>query len=400
MDKTYFDKVINRGKDSGSHSIKWENYEDVYKGYDIVPARSIPMWVADMDFLAPQEVIDAVVARGQHGIYGYSDGFAEEELKEAAIGWYERRHHVTLKREWMFFAPGIIPAINLAVQEFTEEGDGVIIQPPVYYPFRQTIENNNRITVNNKLLEKDGVYSIDFEGLKALASEPKNKMLILSNPHNPVGRVWSAEELKEIRTICKENNVLIFADEIHCDLMLKGSKFLSMVDCFEEGDQMIFAHAPSKTFNLAGVQVSLISVPDETLRRRMKDRYRINALPSENVFSIVAGIAAYQKGDSYGDALVEYIGENIDYAIDYAEKKIPGLKIIRPAGTYLVWMDFRNMGKTNEEVIRCLLEKARVIGDPGDWFGPGGEGHMRFNFACPKSRIIEAMERIQKAFVS
>lgn len=393
-----FDEIIDRGMKSETFSIKWQGYEGRFPGFNIDTERTISMWVADMDFRAPQEVIDAVVKRAQHGIYGYSAQDANDEFSKAAVSWFDRRYDWKCQADWMLFTPGVVPAINNAIQEFTNEGDGVIIQPPVYYPFAAGIFNNRRRVVNNQLQETDNGYRIDYDNLETLAKDPQNKMIIISNPHNPVGRVWSRDELYRVVRICYDHHVLVFSDEVHGDLIMKGLK-LFPVGCLEEfHDGMILAHAPSKTFNLAGLTASLITVPNPELRTRLLRRLTANSMPAGNTFGPIAGAAAYKFGDKYADALVNYIEGNVDFAIEYLKENLPAVKMIKPEGTYLIWCDFRDTGLPEQEIYRLVLEKAKVAGDLGSWFGPGGAGFMRFNFACPRDKIKEALERIAKAF--
>ncbi len=391
-----FDEIIDRSSKSNTFSLKWQGYESRFPGFNIDTDKTLSMWVADMDFRAPQEVIDVLVKRAEHGIYGYSAAETNHEFRKAAAGWFDRRYGWKCKTQWMLFTPGVVPAINNIIQEFTKEGDGVIIQPPVYYPFTSGIVDNHRTVVNNQLKEIDSHYEIDFENLEMLAKDPQNKMIIISNPHNPVGRVWTREELYRVCKICYDNDVIIFSDEVHADLIMKGYK-LFPVGCLEEfHDKMILAHAPSKTFNLAGLLASLITIPNTELRTRMSKRLRANCLPDNNTFGPIGGAAAYNHGDEYADALITYIEANVDYAIEYFKKNLPTVKIIKPEGTYLLWIDFRDTGLTEQEIYRTIVEKAKVAGDLGEWFGLGGAGFMRFNFACPRGLVIEALERITR----
>ena len=395
-----FDEIIDRGPASGSYSSKWQGYEGRFPGYQIDTPNTISMWVADMDFRCMPEIVDAVVKRAQHGIFGYSSEDANHAFRRAAAGWFERRYGWKADTSWMLFAPGVVPAINAAVQEFTEPGDGVIIQPPVYYPFADGIRNNGRIIAANPLVFRNGRYEMDFAGLETLAKDPRNKLMVLSNPHNPVGRVWTADELRELCRICHENQVVLFSDEIHGDLIMKGHKLTAVGTFTEFADNLIAAHAASKTFNLAGLSASLITVPNPDLRKRMAARMLANRLPAGNTFGPIAGEAAYLYGDRYVDELVAYLEGNFDYAIDYAAKHLPGVRIVKPEGTYLVWFDFNGTGMTPEEINHLVLEQAKVTADLGTWFGEGGAGFLRFNFACPRATVHEALERIAKALAA
>ncbi len=392
-----FDKVISRDANSGSYSIKWQGFEDRFPGYDV--RGTLGMWIADMDFLCPPEVITAVKKRAEHGIYGYLSPEAVEAFKKAAAGWFERRYSYQVPTEWMLFISGVVPSINAAILEFTEPGDGVIIQNPVYYPFSDSILNCGRIIIDNKLMENNGFYSMDFEGLEPLAKNPDNKLMVLCNPHNPVGRVWTEDELYQAAKICLDNDVLLFSDEIHADLIMKGYKFVSAGTLAEEiTKNLIISFAPSKTFNIAGLAASLIIIPNKEIRERLAKRMLINNYPDPNVFAPIAGEAAYLYGDNYVDELVEYVEENFDYVIEYLKENLPDIRMKKPEGTYLGWVDFRQTGLSKSEIYSIVLEKAKIAVDLGEWFGTGGENFLRFNFACPRSTVEEAMHRLKKAF--
>lgn len=397
MSKKYdFDQVIDRGEDSGSYSSKWQGFESRFPEYDVEGA--ISMWVADMDFVCPEEVVEAVKNRAEHGIYGYTSIDAVDAFKTAAAGWFERHYNYKVDKNWMVFIGGVVPILNTAIQEFTNEGDGVIVQQPVYYPFTDGVNNNNRKLCVNQLKEEDGYYTIDFDDLEKLVKEPNTKLIILSNPHNPVGRVWSKDELMKVCKLCCENNVLIISDEIHADLIMSECEFTSAGTLSDEiSENLIITFAPSKTFNIAGLGASIIVVPNEKIRRRLEKRMLINRYPTSNAFGPIAGEAAYLYGDQYVEEVVEYIEANIDYAIEYCNKYLKGVKIRKPEGTYLVWFDFRGTGMSNEEINTLILEKAKLAVDIGEWFGSSGEGFARVNFACPRSIIVEALDRLKNA---
>lgn len=396
MDITYFDEVIDRSEQSGTYSTKWHGFGSRFEGYHVDDA--LPMWVADMDFRCPPAVIEAVKTRAAHGIYGYANPIIVSEFIAACSAWAKRRYGWGFDPAWGFFVPGVVPAINAAVQEFTAEGEGVIIQPPVYYPFFDGVVNNHRTVVKNRLIRKGDRYEMDFENLEQLARDPNNRLLVLCNPHNPVGRVWTKEELEKLCRICRDNGVVVFSDEIHADLIYRNVKFntLGSVDKVYH-DNIIIAYAPSKTFNLAGLGASVVVSPDPTLKRRMADRIFANRLPKSNDFGPLAGKVAYSTGDEYVDLLVRYIEGNIDYAIDFAKENLPGIQILKPEGTYLIWFDFSGLGMSPDELHHFVLEKAKVAGDLGVWFGEEGTGYVRFNFACPRSTVEECMRRFKTA---
>jgi cystathionine beta-lyase len=398
MERYYnFDQIIPRDANSGSNSIKWQNFEDRFPGYNIQGA--LGMWIADMDFLCPNEVITAVKKRAEHGIYGYISPDAIEAFKRAAAGWFKRRYNYQVPTYWMLFISGIMPSVNAAIQEFTDPGDGVIIQNPVYYPFSDSIRNCGRTIINNQLLEDNGFYSMDFEGLGTLAKKPDNKLFILCNPHNPVGRVWTENEIYQACKICSDNGVLIFSDEIHADFIMEGHKFFSAGNLpVTITENLILSFAPSKTFNIAGLTASLLVIPNKKIRDRLAKRMLINNYPDPNVFAPIAGEAAYLHGDNYVDELKEYIEKNFDYVAEYLRENLPDIRMKKPEGTYLGWIDFRKTGLNYKEVYSLVLEKAKIAVDLGEWFGKGGETFLRFNFACPKSTVETAMQRLQNVF--
>lgn len=398
MNKSYFDVLTDRGENSQSYSTKWSGMAGRFPEYHTENA--LPLWVADSDFRCPPEVIQAVKMRAEHGIYGYTDASLVQEYLEAAANWMKRRYGWEAKPEWGVCTPGVVNAVVTAIQEFTKPGDGIIIQPPVYYPFADGIRNNGRIVKNNALLETaPGCYEIDFAGLEALAGEPNTTMMILCNPHNPTGRVWKEKELRRICEICLKEHVLIFSDEIHADLMMPGSRHIALGSLGNEiANNMIAGYAASKTFNLAGLCTSAIMVPNPELRQRMLRRIDVNRLPRSNVFGPLAGREAYRYCDSYVDMQIEYVSENIDYVIAFCQKNLPNITVNKPEGTYLIWMDFRKLGMDTERLHQFVTEEAGIAGDFGVWFGPGGEGYIRFNMACPRKIVEQMMDRLLAAY--
>jgi len=393
MGKYNFDEVILR---KGTYSAKWQGYERKFPGYDVKDA--LCMWVADMDFLCPEEVISAVIKRAKHGIYGYTSEDAVDAFTEAASGWLARHYGLKTNTEWMIFIGGVVPSINAAIQEFTEPEDGVILQQPVYYPFSEAVRDCGRTIRVNQLIEKDGYYEMDFTNLEQLAQEERTKLIILCSPHNPVGRVWTKEELIRLGRICCENDVLIYSDEIHADFIMKGKKFISAGTLSADiTDNLILSFAPSKTFNIAGLCASVMVIPNVKIRERMKKIIKTNRYPDANVFGPIAGEAAYRYGDDYMKELNEYIESNFDYVVAYTKECLEGVRLTKPEGTYLAWLDCRGTGMSNREINSLVLEKAKIAVDPGEWFGAGGEGFIRMNLACPKSIVAEAMERLKKA---
>lgn len=392
-----FDEYIDR---YGTESSKWDAFENRFPGLDAKGC--IPMWVADTDFRAPQEVIHALVAKAQFGIFGYPKGKGES-FDNAVIGWISKRHGWELKPEWIVPTAGVVPAITYAIQAFTQEGDGVLIQPPVYYPFKNTIQKNKRIVIENplRLNEEKGQYDIDFEDFEKKLKDSRTKMFILCNPHNPVGRVWSEEDLRKIGELCLRHQVLVFSDEIHSDLILKGNQHIPLGRLGEEINQnVITAYSASKTFNLAGLQTSVVILPNEAIRKKYLNQLDINQTRDINIFGTIALEAAYTHGEGYLKAFLEHVESNILYALDFVEKHLNGVRIIQPQGTYLVWFDFRGTGLTADQIDALIIEQAKVAVDLGRWFGEEGAGFLRFNFACHRSTLIKALNQIKEALSS
>lgn len=396
--KYNFDKVIDRKKDRLAYNAKWQGVADRFSNYKVDENRMIAMWIADMDFQCPDEVVEAIVNRAKNGIYGYSSEKANDEFKHETSKWLERHYGWSCPEEAMFFSPGVVPSINVAVQAFTKEGEGVIVQPPVYYPFLEAVENNNRVRVDNSLVYKNGRYEIDFEDLEKKASKESNKLLILCSPHNPAGRVWKKEELIKLLDICKKNQVYVFCDEIHADLIMDNNEFFScglLKECY---DILTFAHSPSKTFNLGGVAAAIVSAPDSEIYKKLKYAFDRNQLPVDSIFGVIGGTAAYKYGDDYACQVRQYISDNMEFAYQYLETKKSSVKMIKPEGTYLAWLDFNQTGNSEEEIYRKILEEASVAGDLGCWFGDEGRGFVRFNFACPRTLVEEVLKRLCDVF--
>lgn len=365
---------------------------DAFSGED----RVLPLWVADMDFASPQPVINALVARAQHGLYGYTA--IPDSYYQAAINWMKRRHNWEISADWISTTPGVVPALKAAVRAFVPPGGKVIIQTPVYYPFFSTIESNDAEIVTNPLIYENGRYRIDFNDLAQKASDPQVSMLILCSPHNPIGRVWNQEELRHVGEICLAHDVLIASDELHGDLVFNGAVFTpfgKINDDFLQ-NSIIFT-AGSKTFNLAGIRASNIIIADPDRRQKYQKTLDSSGLGSINLFGIVALETAYNEGEEWLQQLLAYIQGNFDFMCDYIAQNIPQLHVVPLEGTYLAWIDCRKLGLDNQELRKLMFQEARVYLDEGYIFGEGGDGFERLNLACPRSILADALERINIA---
>jgi len=385
--KYNFDEIINR---QNTNCVKYDLNQEIFGTNDI-----LPMWVADMDFKTPDFIIDAVKERAEHPVYGYT--FRPDSYYQSIIDWVKRRNNWNIDKEWIGFCPGIVPAVNMAVMAFSNPGDKIIVQPPVYFPFFNAVELNGRRLVYNQLQLKNGRYGFDLEDLKKKTVDPAVKMLILSNPHNPGGSVWSKTELEELATICIENNVLIISDEIHGDLVYKPNKYIPLSSIYNEIAQHTVSFiAPSKTFNIAGMSSASSIISNKVLRQRYNEIIEQLHIGMGNMFGIVALEAAYKNGDNWLNQLLEYLQENVKLTQEFIESHIPEIKMIKPEGTYLVWLDFSKLGLNNKELDDLLIKKAKVGLNSGYTFGPGGDGFMRINIACPKPILEKALKQIKE----
>ncbi|SKC79228.1 MalY/PatB family protein [Maledivibacter halophilus] len=388
--KYNFDEVIDR-KDT--NSMKWDR-DTLIEMFD--EPEALPFWVADMDFKTAPAIIEAVVKGAEHGIYGYSK--RPDSYFEAIINWTRRRFGWEIEREWIEYCPGIVPAVNYLIQAFCIPGDKIIIQEPVYYPFRRSIENNGCHVVNNGLKFNGEYYEIDFQDLEEKAKDPRVTMFILCSPHNPVSRVWTKEELIKIGNICLENDILIISDEIHNDLVYSDYKHTIFPSLKEEfAMNSITCTAPSKTFNLAGMQASNIIIPNSKLMERFRVILEKNNIGHQNPLSIIATEAAYNHGEQWLKELLKYLEENIEFIHKYLGENLPKARMIKPQATYLGWIDLREYEENGLKLERILAKKGKVALDGGTWFGQGGEGFMRINFACPRTLLEEGLSRICKA---
>ena len=385
--KYNFDEIINR---AGTESVKYDLRDKVFGNPDV-----IPMWVADLDFRTPDFIRNAVIERAKYDVYGYT--FREDSYFEAIASWIRRRHQWDVKKEWMTYTPGVVAAFNMAVMGMTKEGDEVIIQPPVYPPFFHAVESHNRKLVQNPLIDTDDGFVMDYDLLEKQAKTAK--MLILSNPHNPVGRCWKREELQKLGDICMRNNVLVFSDEIHCDLVLPGFKHVPFASICKEFEQhSITAHAASKTFNLAGMATSTIIIPNDGLRKQYVDFVDSMEINLGNIFGKVATKTAMEQGEEWLQELLQYIQGNVDYVVTYINKVLPKIRVHKSEATYMLWLDFSAYGYDNQTLNHKMIFEAGLGLNNGKEFGKQGEQCLRINLACPRSVVMAAMEKMKKTF--
>jgi cystathionine beta-lyase len=383
-----FDAIIDR---TNTNSLKYDFAKE--RGF---PPDLLPLWVADMDFRAPQPVLDRLVAVAQHGIFGYTE--AKEDYIEAVAKWFSERHGYQFSPQWLKKAPGVVYALALAIRAFTKPGEAVLIQSPVYYPFTGCALDNNRIVVRNQLVLNNGHYEIDFTDFERKIVDHKIKLFLLCNPHNPIGRVWTQEELLKIGEICLKHGCLVFSDEIHCDFIFPGHRHLVFGSLAPElADISIIATAPSKTFNLAGLQIANLFIKNPKIMATFSREVRATGYSQLNTMGLAAAQTAYEKGAEWLDQLMVYLKGNLDLTREFFLTRLPKVPLIEPEGTYLFWFDCRYLRLTPNKVNRLIIEKGKLWLDDGAIFGPGGEGFQRLNAACPRSVLKEALERIALA---
>ena len=384
-----FDTPIDRTHTwSFKHDFKKENG----KADDI-----LPLWVADMDFRSPDSVVEALKKAVDHGIFGYSR--ADESYFDAVAAWYQKRHHLTLQPEWMTCTPGIVFALSIAVRAFTQEGDAVLIQPPVYHPFSRAILRNKRTLVENPLVLKDGHYEMDLEDLEQKVLDEHVKLMILCNPHNPVGRVWTREELTALADICLRHHVYVISDEIHGDFVWRGHEQTPYASISEEAClHSMMCTAPSKTFNLAGMATSNLFIPDPEMRRKFRSELLDVGQENMNRLGLFACRAAYEGGGEWLDQLIGYLAGNLALVRDFCKNRVPQIQLIEPEGTYLAWLDCRELGMTDDELMAFFSDDAKVWLDPGTHSGEQGSGFMRFNLGSSRSVIAQALDQIEAAW--
>ena len=381
-----FDKVIDR---RNTNSFKWD-YCVKRHGMEV-----LPMWVADMDFEAPREVIEAIIKRARHRIYGYTP--IPESYYEAVITWIKNKNGWDIRKDWIISTPGALSAVGIAIQAYTGPGDRIIIQTPVYHPFPKIIKYNGRLPVINRLKQVKGGYQMDYNNLERLVAEGA-RLLILCSPHNPVGRVWKREELIKLAEICVKRDVLVVSDEIHSDLIMKGYTHTSIATLSDDiAKKTITLTSASKTFNLAGLSCSNIIIPDKVLFDKFNRICKSLWLGIPNIFGMVATESAYRHGEEWLEQLIDYIGESYKFLVSYIQNNSPRIKVVPLEGTYLGWLDFRDTGLSDKEIEELILRDAKVCLESGPKFGSGGEGFQRINLACPRETLKQGLERILRA---
>lgn len=382
--REYLDEYVDR---SGTNCVKWDCCAEKFGSNDV-----IPMWVADMDFRTVPAVSDALVKRAQHAIYGYTDNTDAE--KEAEIGWLRRRYHLEAEKDWILYSPGVVDSIFFCVRCLTEKGDKVLIQPPVYGPFFRAVQLYERELVENHLVCGETGWEMDFESLEKQFADGV-KLMIFCNPHNPIGRVWKREEVQRLVDLAHRYGVTIVADEIHADFNF-GAVPHTRILSLEHSDRCVMLTSATKSFNLAGLRQSSVIIKNAELREKVKAEIDRCHAGTPNIFGGIAQTVAYTEGDEWMDAVVEYIRENRDFVTDYIEKNIPQIKTYAQDGTYLMWLDCRNVGVEYEEFSRLLAEKARVGLNSGDEYGEAGKGYFRLNLATQRARVEKTMKAIQE----
>ena len=383
-----FDIPVSR---QGTSCVKYDSRKNVF-GTDQV----IPMWVADMDFRCPPFIIKALKDRLEHEILGYT--IRREEYYSSLTDWIKRRHSWSIENDWISFSPGVVPALNVCTLAFTKPGDKIIIQPPVYFPFFNAVTDHDRKMVYNQLIEKNGLWKMDFDDLEKEAASGA-RMLILCNPHNPVGRAWTIGELEKLTEICLRHDVLLLSDEIHSDLILPSYKHIPLASLSGEiASNTVTCMAPSKTFNIAGLSTSTVIISNPDLKRKFDSTIESLHITGGNIFGTEASIAAYTFGDEWLDSMLEYISRNIEYVLDrFSNNEF--IRPVTPEATYMIWLDCRAMGMKAGELNKFFVNEASVGMSEGSVFGPGGEGFMRMNVACPLDTVKKAVDNIEKALI-
>ena len=383
-----FDNIIDR---NGTAAVKIDRLDRVFGRHDLTP-----LWIADLDFAVCPQITEALLHRLKHPVLGYSEATAG--YWQAIIDWNLRRHRFGIAREELCFIPGVVKGIALAVNYFTQKGDGVVIQPPVYTPFRTVVEGNGRRVVENPLIFDGDTYRMDFNGLEAIVAAEKPRMLVLCNPHNPIGIQWDADTLARLASICRKAGMVVVSDEIHGDLMLEGRKHIPYLAACEDARATgIMLGAPSKTFNIPGLVSSWMVVKNPELREPFYNWLEVNEFNSPVMISTIGAEAAYNNGETWLDQMLAYVQSNIDFVIDYCREHIPGIRVIRPQASFLLWLDFRSLNMCQREIMDMLLDKAHLALNDGATFGSQGVGFARLNAGTPRAVLAGALESLRAA---
>ena len=382
--KYNFDEIIPR---RGTNSYKWDSAGDE----DV-----LPMWVADMDFRTAPPVVEALRKRVEHGIFGYVR--VPDAYYAAVTNWFARRHDWQIEKEWIIYTTGVVPALSAVIKALTAPGDKVMVQTPVYNCFFSSIRNNGCGMIANPLIYRNGTYQIDFADLEQKAADPSVKVLLLCNPHNPAGRVWTKQELTRIGDICIRNNVWVVADEIHCELVFPGHTYIPFASISQEFlMHSVTCTSPSKAFNLAGLQIANIISADTDIRTKIDKAININEVCDVNPFGVEALMAAYNDGEEWLEELKQYLFANYNYLRVYFEEYLPEFPVATLEGTYLVWADCSVLNQSSDETVKTLLEKEKLWVNEGSLYGEAGEGFIRINIACPRQQLIEGLNRLRRA---
>lgn len=391
MGKHNFDKHIDR---RGSGALKWDTLGERFGSEDLAA-----LWVADMDFEVCPEIMDALRTRLSHPVLGYPA--TPGSYWDSIISWLDRRHGFKVSRDELTFTPGVVKGLALAVNFFTRPGDKIVIQPPVYHPFKMVIEGNGRIVIPNPLIDRGDRYEMDLEGLALIAAKEHPRMMVLCNPHNPIGIQWDAETLKEVARIARENSMIVVSDEIHGDLMLRGRRHLPMASVSDDAAAVtITLGAPSKTFNIPGMVSSWIMVKNPAVREPFYKWLAANEFNEAPMTAAIAAEAAYTKGEGWLDELLEYLDGTIDAVEDFCARRLPGINVYRPQASFLVWLDCRQLALEQNDLVDLFINKAGLALNDGSMFGDEGRGFMRLNIGAPRSEIISALEKLEKALLS
>jgi len=380
--KYNFDKMTDR---RGVGSLKWD-----------VPEGELPMWVADMDFETAPEIIECLRKRVDHGIFGYS--VITDDWYEAYKSWWSRRHGLEMEKEWLIFCTGVVPAISSAVRKLTTVGENVLIQTPVYNIFFNSVRNNGRNILENPLIYEDGEYSIDFADLEKKLADPQTTLMLLCNPHNPVGKIWDRETLARIGELCAEHHVLVLSDEIHCDLTDPGCGYVPFASVSEVcRDNSVTCMAPTKTFSLAGLQTAAVMVPDPVLRHKLNRGLNTDEVAEPNAFAICGAVAAFEKGEAWLEELREYIAENKRCVRKFVEERVPGIRVVPSQATYLLWLDCSAAAEDAGELAAFIRQDSGLYLTKGDEYGLCGRRFIRMNPACPRERLLDGLERLERS---